>query len=345
MIRPKLELTIGALLVTSWTRLSVTRELGSLAVRGQFSVLDLAPNLPLPYENGQPATVRADGVKVLTGFVRVTESPIEAGSKRLSFTISSATTDLDECSVDRGSFRKATPRTIAKELVKDYGLRVIGVEPKLDLPLPKFVVRPGEQVARSLQRLGDRLSLMVTSDTSDGVVFARAGGLNPAPVRTRLKVPGNVIGGNLRLSDRDRFSPIIARGQSRGSSTSYGDKVAGATAEATDVNVTRHRPLVVTAHGRGADLQALADWERAKRYGEAQSLTHIVLGFSHADGPWQPNDVVTVSDRTSRVDEVLLVAGLTYTATDQTARTTLRLNRLEAYLPKPPAKKRKGRGL
>ncbi len=345
MLRPKLELTIGSLIVSTWTRASLTRELGSLAVRGQFTALDLAPRGPLPFETGETATVRVDGHKVLTGFVRVTESPIQADQGRLSFTVASTSTDLDECSVDRGSFRKATPRVIASALVADYGLRVLGTEPKLDLPLPKFVVRPGETVAVALERLAKRLSLMVTSDTGNGVVFARAGGLVPTPIRTRLQLPGNVIGGNLRLSDTQQFSPIIVRGQSRGADNAFGDQIAGAHAEVTDPNIKRHRPLVVTAPGRGVDLQAYAEWERARRYGEAQSLMHSVLGFSHADGPWEPNQVVTVLDQSSRVTGPLLVAGLTYTLTEQQARTMLTLTRLEAYLPEPPPKKRKGRGL
>lgn len=345
MTRPRFDLTIGALIVTTWTRASLTRELGSLAVRCQFSSLDVAPRGPLPFENGQAATVRVDGQKVLTGFVRVTESPIAAEQGRLSFVVASASTDLVECGVDRGSFKKATPRVIAQTLIVDYGLRVIGTDPSMDLPLPKFVVRPGETVANALGRLAKRLSLMVTSDGREGVVFARAGGQTPRPVRTRLTLPGNVIGGNLRLSDTQQFSPIIVRGQSRGSNTAFGDQIADAHAEVTDPNVKRHRPLVLTAPGRGVDLQAYAEWERARRYGEAQSLMHNVLGFSHADGPWEPNQVVTVTDQSSRVTGSLLVSGLTYTRSETQARTTLTLTRLEAFLPEPPPKKRKGRGL
>jgi len=345
VLRPKFDLTVGALIVTTWTRATLTRDLGSLAVRCQFTSLDVAPRGPLPFDNGQAATVRIDGRTVLTGFVRVTESPIAAESGRLSFVVSSRSTDLVDCDVDRGSFRKATPRVIATELIKDYGLRVVGVDPSLDKPIPKFVVRPGEKVARALERLAKRHALMVTSDGRDGVVFARAGGQTPTPVRTRLQVPGNVIGGQLRLDDSQQFSPIIVRGQSRGSDNAYGDKIAGAHAQVTDPNVKRHRPLVVTAHGRGVDLQAYAEWERARRYGEAQSLMHTVLGFSHADGPWEPNQVVKVTDESSRVDELLLVSGLTYSISETEARTTLTLTRLEAYLPEPPPKKRKGRGL
>lgn len=345
MTLPLFELTVAGFKVKRWKRATLTRTLGSLAVTGQFTALDEGLGDELPYSIGNDATIRIDGRDQLTGFVRDIDKPTDAARGEVTVTISSRSTDLTECSVDRGGWKKATPRIIATELVKDYDLRVLGTDPALDKPLPKFQVRPGEMVARALQRLGDRLRLMVTADTRDGVVFAQAGGLLSAPVRTLLAQPGNVIAGQLRLSDRGQFSPLIVRGQSRGADNAYGDKIRGATATVEDINVIRHRPLVITVSGRGQDLEAIAEWERARRYGEATKLRHTLLGFSHVGGPWEPNRIVAVNDASSRVRGELLITRVTFTSTAMTARTTLSLARVEAFLPKPPKKKKRGAGL
>lgn len=345
MTRPLFELTVAGFKVERWKRATLTRTLGSLAVTGQFTAIDMGLGDELPYSIGNEATIRIDGVDQISGFVRDLDKPTEATRGEVTVTISSKSTDLTECSVDRGGWKKATPRIIATDLVADYGLRVLGTDAALDKQLPKFQVRPGEKVARALQRLGDQLRLMVTADTKDGVVFAQAGGLLQAPVRTQLAQPGNVIAGQLRLSDRGQFSPLIVRGQSRGADNAYGDTIRGASAQVEDANVFRHRPLVITAPGRGQDLEAIAEWERARRYGEASNIRHTVQGFSHNDGPWEPNRIVAVNDGSARVRGEMLITRVTFTQSASTARTTLALARVEAFLPKPPKKKKKGAGL
>lgn len=345
MIRPKFELVVGGYQVGTWISASLSRVLGSLEVRGQFDMLDVAPRDPIPVERGEPVVVRIDGHRVFEGYVRNHQKPTDANTGRMSVTVASTSTDLVECSVARGSWRKATPRTIATELLEEYRLVPVTTDPAFDVPLKKFSVRPSEPVARALERLGEQLRLMVTPDGRDGVLFTRAGGENTTPIRTRLQQPGNVISGSLHLSDNQLFSPLIVRAQRRGGDRYYGDKIAGSHVTLTDPNVKRHRPLVVTTHQRNADLEAVAEWERARRYGLSQSLSHSVLGFSHADGPWEPNQVVQVVDASSRVTEQLLVTSVTYSMTEQTARTSLVLSRLESFLPEPPPKKKKGKGL
>ena len=180
--------------------------------------------------------------------------------------------------------------------------------------------------------------MLLVADGRGGLVITRA---STQRIATPLVLGENLKAGSATLSWRDRHSRIVVKGQAAGSDSSTPAQNAQPRAEASDPEITRHRPLIVIAEEQGdaGKLAERARWEAAVRMGRGNRATCTVQGWQHAAGLWQPNRLVPVRDAWLGLDRDLLIVQVAFVVDEEGKRCELELCRPEAFrllpLPEP----------
>ncbi len=290
-----LVLEVGGLTFRRFLRASVLDSLdaGSVTFR-----LELVPPRPFPFELGQEVSLRVGRELLARGHVETLEG---SSDLRQGTTVvlegRSMTGDLVDCSpLDAPSeFRDEALPDIARALLAPHGIelvdelnaRQLGPAYHLNERFRLFRVQPGESSWEALDRLARQRGVLLHG-RGDGALELTVGGLGGDPGARILDLygepPSNVVGSRLRLSQVDRFSRVVVRGQGPGDDLAWGEAVAHVEGEAADPSVRRYRPLLVVAQ-RPVDLQSardLAEWEAVVRRSRGTGVEVELAGW-HTD--------------------------------------------------------------
>ena len=136
---------------------------------------------------------------------------------------------------------------------------------------------------------------------------------------------------------RDRFSTYVAKGQAAGTDFFNGTAASQVSAKATDLLVTRYRPLVLLGENQdvAASLQQRVQWEANVRAARSTEVEVTVQGWAHPDGLWQPNSLVRLVHEPLRIDADLLITSVTFELSEAGSLAQLSLTRADAFTVLP----------
>lgn len=285
---------------------------------------------------GDACELQLLGRTVVSGFVDTLDVAIDDRMHTVSVTGRDRTADLIDCSAVHtpGQWSGQTVLAIAQAVAAPFGLKV-RAEVDTGKPLGRFSLNTGETAYEAIERAARLAGLLVTTDGAGALVLTRAG---LARATDDLVYGRNIKAASASLDVRDRFQTYTALGQAAGGDYFNAAAAAHLKAVATDAEVGRFRPLILTGDAPGAagSLRERAQWEADVRAARSMQVAVVVQGFTQSDGSlWWPNRLVRVQAPPLQLDEDLLLVGVSFEVGDQGCVTRLQLTRADAFRLKP----------
>lgn len=323
-----------------WKEVEITRSMETLSGRFRLGLTERWPGQTIsrPIRLSDTCAVRIGSDTVITGYVDDIEQSYDAANHTLTITGRDKSGDLVDCSAKHspGQWKNQPLEAIAQDLTKPFGINV-----KTEVPTGErfktFAIEQGETVHEVIERLCKLRGLLCIPDGKGDIIITRT---DKAKSAVALITGENILKGSIKLSAIDQFSDITVKGQTEGSDTVKPKVNTSPSAESKDTSVKRQRPLLLLAEGQadGSICQKRADWETAIRKAKGFEVQYAVTGWrqGHTGPLWEINQRVRVRDKVFKVDESLIISGLTFRLDDQGGRITeLTLAKPEAFAPNP----------
>ncbi len=344
---PEISLTISGQRYGGWEKARVRRALNQLAGSFSLTLSDRWPGQPRrqALKRGAPCLLEAGGQALITGYLDEISISYEAESHTISARGRGKTADLVDCCHQgpQCQWKDLDLLQLAQTLCRPFDIEVLS-EVEVGDPFPTVSYGQGDTIFSLLARLAQQRGLLLSSDGQGRLVITAA---------ARERLPGalrlgdNIISGQIRISERDRFSRYIVKGQGQTSGGALGglfdddpQEAMSPQGQASDPGVRRHRPLVIladTAENSGA-FERRARWEAVTRAGRSQSVSYTVAGWGPAPGVlWTPNRLIEVQDPYLGLDQDLLLEQVEYGLDQNGTQSRLTLAPPDAYAPKPAA--------
>ncbi|WP_421878468.1 phage baseplate assembly protein [Pacificispira sp.] len=293
-------LEVDGLRHLGWTDVSVTRSIRQAASQFSLSVTErwVGQSERWQIRPGQACTLTVPDParRVVTGYVTGYAPSFSGRSRGVRIAGASRTVDLADCSavVPGGQFRGYTLDAIARALLRPFGV-ALDLRLAPGAPFASVAVTPGEEVAALLTRLSaDRGAIFHDDAEGRAVIGLPASGRSTG----RLVEGETVLEGSANLDVSDRYSEYIFKGQAFETDGFHGAPALTGQGRATDLGVTRYRPLIVTPSGDqvAASLTTRAAHERDRRLAAGVTATVTVQGWEETPGGalWDVNRIVPV---------------------------------------------------
>lgn len=344
----EVQLRVNGVDYSGWKSVRIARSIEQIASSVELGVTDTDPDTLKelrPIQPGDSFELRVadlfqrNGRVVMAGFIDDREASQTKDSHELRVSGRSYTGQLVDCAAihKTGQWINRTMKQIAEDLCKPFDILVF-VRTDVGSPIPEWKIEPSESVFSCLERLARDRGVLLTTNDFGHLVIERAGNDSASAALINGQ---NILSASLIRSLRDRFSSYTVKAQRKGSDDVYGDSLS-VSATAKDKNVGLDRKLIILADDQTdyAGAKRRAQWEANVRAGRATQLTVRVLGWSHADGLWQPNTLVTVQHPWLDLNSELLIKTVIFTLDEGGAITELQLTRREAFdlIPMPAPK-------
>lgn len=338
-------LSIGGQTYGGWTGVAIDRNLGEIAGSFNLSVTEQWPGSQAVRRiaPGSACQLSIGGTPLITGWVDDRDPDYDANDHRIAIKGRDRTCDLVDCSAivaGPGAWNGVSVMAIARDLLAPFGITMRSAVSNTDQVLAGHSIQMGETVWECLERALRLYGVTAMPDGLGNILVTIPGA---APALAELQLGGAILGASGNFSAKDTFSDYWIVGQFPGTSDVYSDPriTNGASGHASDPNVTRYRPLIVSVECNTADLDFLpkrALWEAAFRSGKARQAGIRVQGWRDANGTiYQPNSMVRIEDDFLGIHESLLVSGVRLWLDDGGEVTTLKVTRLSAFQPAPLA--------
>lgn len=330
------ELKVDGTLYGGWKKVRAIRSIEQMAGAFTLDITERWPGQPkaTPIRHGQACQLLLDGDAVITGWVDDVVPDIDKDRHDIHVAGRDKTEDLVDCSAihKSGQWHNAKLDQIARDLVKDYGIKVV-VETDVGAAFSSFSIQEGETVFECLERAARQKAVLVTSNALGDLVLTRAGS---SRVEIGLVEGKNIEAARGQFSRKERYSRYIVKGMGRLGRD--GDTLHNApSAQIDDPVIARHRPLIVLAetHGSNASLKDRAEWERNVRRGRSARGSITVQGWRRPDNGelWMPNTKVPVTAPSLWLNNAeMLIVGCVYTLDERGTLTELVIANPDAFL-------------
>lgn len=332
------KLTVAGRDFGGWQSLRVTRGIEQIAGTFELGVSQLWPvvkgsqDLTRNIDPGAECALAVDGETVITGFVDEVKPGYDANSHSVSVSGRDATGDLVDCSVAYRTWGMGVKmEQVVADVIKPFPKikLLVAVDTGGGLPLG-WSANESESVFECIERLARERGVLLFSDGQGHLSIMRAG---RARVGTALVRGVNILAAALSFNHRDRFHTYIVSGSlAARDPASAGIQFLKGLSIDKEIRKERTKWLLHQVSTDGNGMQRRADWERNVRVGRSLDLKVKVQGWAHADGLWQPNTVVRVTDPDfMRLDEDLLIKRVTFTLDGLGSVTELDLTLPDAF--------------
>lgn len=357
-----------------WTDVSITAGI-TMAARS-FSVgitfaWPQAKDVLTAVNLGDRVEVKIGSETVLTGYIFATPVSYDSNSVSVSIAGRSKTADIIDCcpiasAVTKPASSAGSPWTnagavpaagstaqaqtpsvaqwknksieqIAADICKPYGVEVVA-ETSTGDPISQHAIESGETCFESIGRLLRVGQLFAMDDEAGRLVFTEPGAKGIASGGLELGV--NILSGSAQRDAAEVFSDYVVEGQHAGTDEVFGSDASHLTAEATDSKSSRYRLIVLPQSGAmSSDLcRQIAQFEQRRRRALLKSVSYEVVGWRDSSGQlWRPNTQVHVKDDFLGIDELLLLAEVTYSLSSGGMIARLNLAPIDAFKASPTA--------
>lgn len=333
-------LVIAGVAYGGWTRLEVQRGIEQIAGGFVLQLTSRYPGVDVPMQlrEGLACQVLLGNDLVISGYVDDYETDDTDTSSTVRLAGRDRSADLVDCSAiyKTGQWRGATLAQIVTDIAFPFKIGVV-VAPGTDTGdvFKRFALEEGEKAFDAIDRACRLRAVLVTSTPDGNLLITRA---STARSGVALVEGVNMKKFNSHHSWKERYSSIVMKGQVPGDDDENGAAAAHLKATAQDMEINRHRPLVVLAE-HGTSSKSLADraaWEVKVRMGRGKRGGCTVVGWrTGTDGQagplWQPNTLVQVTSSRMNIDREMLIVSCSYQLTEQGRVTELTFARPEAF--------------
>jgi prophage tail gpP-like protein len=333
-----IELKIGGLIYNGWKTAMISRSLNCMASSFDLTVSDRyigsKKNIPLD----EPCEILIDGNPVISGYLDRIAPQYNASSHEVTFSGRSKTCDLVDCSAifPTGQILKGTAQSIIEKVCKPFGIKLL-FNATDNSQIPDFQIQPGETAQSIIEKVCKRTGLTYTDDAEGNLVIAAVGTGNSIGVLTHKISDGrqnNILEANCEYNSRDCFSEYYVKSQLVGTDELGAENITGVEGSSSDGDVTRYRPLVLTAESAmdAGTAQTRANWEKSNRRAKSMKIECKVQDWRTAAGQlWAPNSYVNIEDEFIRIKGKLIIAAVKLEVGSGTT-ATLQLAAPEAYI-------------
>lgn len=330
-------LKINSVFYEGWKAFSIQESIETIASGFRLSLTDSWGDVRWPIRDGDLCEVYIDEEKLLTGYVDSIETSISKDERTIEVSGRSKASDMVDCSADIGvsNFTGIKFEDLCKKLASPFGITFSLLSGVVTGPvISKVGVGIGETAFEILDKRAKQKGLLLIS-TPDGQVEISTPGKTYSV--SGLTLGQNIISCNASFDSKDRFSTYKVKAQNNYELDSVGGfQVLG---RATDSNVPRFRPLVISAGNSmtNAEAKTRAEFEATTRAARAKRVSVTVQGFRQSDGSlWKKNQLVRVIAPPLGVEnEELLISDISYSQDESGSFTTFGLKRKDAYIPVP----------
>lgn len=293
-------------------------------------------------KNGDAVEVLIGDDLVITGWVEALPLRYDASAITKGIVGRSKTADLIDCSAAPVQHSGKSLFRIASALAQPFGIAVVDAGSPADAVIDAQPEH-GETVVDCLNRLLGQVQTLAYDDEQGRLVLGKPGNTRAA---TALVLGENILSCDTERSVRERFSRYLVTGQRPGTDDDFGEATIAAIRQSTkDASVTRYRPHTIQQSGTAttASCKSRCEFEARQRAAKTLETTYTVQGWRQGNGElWRPSQSVIVFDPLNDFDnEELVIAEVTYSQDNNGTTTEIRVGPADAYLPEPPAPKKK----
>lgn len=360
--------------LTGWTDVSITAGI-TMAARsftvGITFAWPQAKDVLTAVNLGDRVEVKIDSETVLTGYIFATPVSYNANLVTVSISGRSKTADIIDCCPIASAVTKPTENAsspwsnagavpapgavtpaqtpsvaqwknktieqIAADICRPYSIEVVA-ETSTGDPISQHAVDPGETCFESISRLLTVGQLFVTDDEAGRLILTEPGAKGVASSGLELGV--NILSGSIQRDSSEIFSDYVVEGQRSGTDELFASDAAHLNSEAQDGATNRYRLIVLPQSGAMTpDLcRQIAQFEQRRRRSLLKSVSYDVVGWREASGQlWRPNTLVHVKDDLLGIDDLLLLAEVTYSLSGSGMISRLNLAPVDAFKASPTA--------
>lgn len=292
---------LGGSAFSGWSEVSVDYSVKQAARTASLVVSDFAG--AMPFLPGTECTLVAGGDVLITGYVRDCVPSHDGNRHQVNLSIVSRSVDAVEASIDH-----ATGFVKDKDLVgiaKEFDTSGVGIVASESFPVEKAsFVNTGNSLFYHIQPLA-RSHGAFLYDTAEGELRIAKAPRGRHAGALSIGNGGNIISARATLTEAERFSPVIVRGQS---SRGKGAGALRLEGRASDPGVTRNRPRIIVheSEATSAKLKERAERRVAHAAGYGRKAEIVVAGWRDAGGKiFEPHFLIQVSDRRIYCDQVM----------------------------------------
>lgn len=315
----------GGMQYSQWVEAAV--ECGAAQASRSFSIICSEPNQLFGdawvFKPGTEITIRATGSLLLKGYVDTYAPDIGPKNHRAVISGRSKSKDIVDCSAvhKTGEWKKKKPKEIAEDLCKPFKVRVESdVEGK---EIPVWRLAPGSTVFEEIEALARHQGLLIIGTADGGIKLTRA---DKFQMHSGALVEGaNIIEASAQLSEKGKYSDVIARGQSGLGSGADAQRLESVSRDRT---VERHRPILIIAEGEmdATRLKERARWQASRNAGWSTTATVKVKGWRDDAGElWSPEKLVFVESKRLKISQPMAIKTVRFIQNGEGTITTMSL--------------------
>lgn len=321
---------------SGWKSLRVYKSLENISGSFDLELTDrwFLDQASISLKPGQSCELLLQEEALLKGWVESLEWELGRESHVLRIGGRDKTGDLVDCSIVNGTgeWRNLKLEDLIQALVEPFGIQVRATF-DTGAPIKRFNAEQGMTVLEAAQKLCQLKACLALADGEGNLVLTRSG----QNINSTVLVEGQSLLSVVASYDfQERFSEYLVKGQSSSDDGLEATVLTSSKGKAVDDRIGRHRPFLLLSDGETSlvDAKEKARWEAALRRGRSQSFRVSLPGWTdQEDKVWQLNELVKLKSPSLRVEQELLISGLSFRLDSSGTFTDLELKPKEAYEP------------
>lgn len=333
-------LRINSVNYKGWKGFSISKSIETIANAFTLSVTDNWNGEIWPIKPGDLCEVFLSDELLITGYVDEVHTSVSKDDRTIEVTGRDKTSDLVDCSIDGigPQFSGLKFEKLCEKLCAAFGIVVENLA-DTGAVIPMVRASVGETCFEILEKRARQKGLLLTS-SPDGKLRISEPGKTYAV--SGLEQGENILSCSSNFSQKDRFSSYKIKAQNGFDENGTGGfQTIG---RATDPNIPRYRPLVISAENAMTNSEAKkrAEYEAITRAARAVKVSVTVPGFRQRDNSfWKENQIIkTNAPSIGVVNEELLISDITYACDENGSTTAFGLKRKDAFIAVPEVSKK-----
>jgi prophage tail gpP-like protein len=323
-------LIVGGLRYEGWKEIEVIKSIDNIATTFGFLISEKYPDDQnrWPIKLGQSCSVEIDDIQIANGYVEEVEIRYDAGAHYLNFAGRDVTGDLIDCCHYYDDYpnewKDQTILSIVEALCNEFGIDVVvdeTITTDAAYIIPTFKSNEGDKVFDLINKVCLKKAILPVSYGDGKLTLTRAAGGDKA--EDTIRVGGNVLAGKSILSNLERYSKYVIKGQGIGNDNKDLASTVQPKGVAEDDVILRHRPLVLLAESAATNKECedRGRWESRLRMGKSRLYSYDLQGWLQSNGaPWPLNGLVRVEDNLLGIEDELLISEVTYRLSEDEGR-------------------------
>lgn len=280
---------------------------------------------------GNGIKIEIDGFEVFNGYID--DMPIKFGknSDNLSLFGRDNTLDLVDCSWDRtpNEWKNQTVQNLIKTFCAPFGITVItdsSATSEVAEVLETYKINEGVCVSDHIGELCRDIGILAISTGDGNLTLTKEA--TSIFADDALIVGGNVEGGVLLQSNKDRFSSYSIKGYGVGTDNKALTDFVECFGSFSDPIITRYRPFVSFSENVSTSnlCRKRAVWEARVKAGLSRAVIYNADSWVQSSGkPWAVNQLVKVRDDFTGIDDSMVIASIDFVYDEEDGGDTAKI--------------------